>query len=332
MIGGIWNFDYAYIYLPILSVVTCMLVYRLVQWRRFMRYLGAFQSNNGAMLQGCSLQRYGMRTLLMFIGIIFLLLALLQPQWNKKEHKVYQQGRDIFIALDTSRSMLAADCRPNRLEFAKKKIKELLAQLSCDRIGLIVFSGTAFVQCPLTDDYAAFLLFLDQLDVETISSGTTACDQAIKTALQSFKSLSESKHKLLMLITDGEDFSHDLALVKQEAQRCSLHIVTLGVGTSQGAPIPCFDEHGVSKGHQKDKAGTIVISRLNETMLQAVARDSGGHYLKMSNDDSDIQNIVRILSSYEKNRFDDRTISQYEQQYPWFVAVSLICFVLEWFL
>lgn len=331
MFGGIWNFDYASIYLLILGFATCILVYRLMQWRTFMRRLGGYQSSN-IMLHGCSLQRYGIRTLLVFAGIICLILALFQPQWNKKEHKVYQQGRDIFIALDTSRSMLATDCKPNRLEFSKKKIKELLTQLSCDRIGLIVFSGTAFVQCPLTDDYAAFLLFLDQLDVETISSGTTACDQAIKTALQSFKSLSESKHKLLMLITDGEDFSHDLALVKTEAQRCSLHIVTLGVGTAQGAPIPCFDEHGVSKGHQKDKTGTIVISRLNENMLQSIARDSGGHYIKMSSDDSDIQNIVRILSSYEKNRFDDRTISQYEQQYPWFVAVSLICFSLEWFL
>lgn len=331
MFDSVWNFEYVGMYSILLVGVSLTLAYRVIRWRHVIVSLAAYSASK-RMLHGVSLFRYTIRSLCLFIGILFLLLALCQPQWNKKERVMYQQGRDMFIALDVSKSMLAADCKPTRLECAKRKIKDILASLSSDRVGLILFSGSAFVQCPLTDDYAAFQLFLDQVDVETIASGSTSCDEAIQTALQAFKEVSQTKEKLLILITDGEDFSHNLAGVKEQAIAQALHIIALGVGTTQGAPVPCFDEYGVCKGHQKDKQGNIVISRLNEPMLQAIAKDSAGQYIKMSVDDTDIRSLQHILSFYEKNKRDDRTVTQYEHQYPLFVAVSFICFVLEWFL
>src|SRR6266404_2794199 len=212
------------------------------------------------------------------VGVLFLCLAFLRPQWNKSEETIMQEGSDLYVALDISRSMLATDCSLNRLIFAKEKIKKLIQQLSCERIGLILFSGTAFVQCPLTSDYSAFNLYLDAVDAELISSGTTALDQAIIQALTSFEAVPERKNKLLVLFTDGEDFSHNLHDVKEQAADAHLSIFTIGIGTPEGAPVPLFDVNGKLIGHQKDKYGGVVISRLNEGILRSLSQDGGGNY------------------------------------------------------
>lgn len=265
-------------------------------------------------------------------GIALLCIALLRPAWGTIEEKIEQEGRDLFIALDISRSMLAQDYQPNRLEFAKTKIKSLLNYLRCERIGLILFSGSTIVQCPLTTDYAAFFMFLDQLDAETISSGTTALDQAIKKALEVFSAMPNKKSKLLVIFTDGEDFSSNLADIKKQALDIGMNIFTLGVGTPEGAPIPVVDERGRAHGHQRDAKGSIVISHLNEGILTTLARDSGGIYLRAQQDDSDLKTLVRHLESFEKEKFDDKKVSTEQERYYFFVALALLCFILEWFL
>jgi len=175
-------------------------------------------------------------------------------------------------------------------------------------------------------------MFLEQVDAELIASGTTALDRAIKTAIQSFKNMPERKSKLLVMFTDGEDFSSNLSSVKKEAQQEGLHIFTIGVGTTQGAPVPLFDMEGKQVGHQKDAKGNVVISRLNEGILQTLAEDAGGKYLPMTEDDTDLNTLVHYVHSYEKGRFEDKTFSRMEQQYPYFLSVSFLCFALEWLL
>lgn len=330
MFGITWAGTHQLWYVTALLLVTAVLIYKYIRTYRVAQLL-TVHAHTRALLINYSSARRLVSMILFFIGTLFVVLALCQPQWHKKEDVVHQQGRDLFIALDISRSMLAADCVPNRLTCAKEKIKQLLKQLSCERVGLIIFSGSTFVQCPLTADYGAFLLFLDQIDAETISSGQTRIDQAIKTAISSFQALS-CKHKLLVIVTDGEDFSDDLASVQQQARDQALHILTLGVGTAAGAPIPCVDELGRLKGHQKDASGAVVLSRLDAAGLQKIAHDSGGSYIPMTDDDTDIKTMVRLVGSYEKNEFEDRALSRYEEQYPWFIAVSLLCFCIEWFL
>lgn len=270
------------------------------------------------------------KTVLWVIGLSGLFLALLQPQWNKKERVVEQEGRDLFIALDISRSMLAQDIEPNRLQAAKEKIKQLLGALSFERVGLILFSGTAVVQCPLTVDYGAFTMFLDQVDAQSISGGTTSLDAAMHKALQAFKAAQGRKTKLLVIFTDGEDFSSNLNRIKEQASQENMNIFTVGVGTSQGAPVPLFDEQGAIKGHQLDKKGNVVISRLNEGILQNIALDSGGKYIHMSSDDKDIKSLIKIVESYEKERFAEKRTTGLEEQYPYFVALSFVCLLLEW--
>jgi Ca-activated chloride channel family protein len=173
-------------------------------------------------------------------------------------------------------------------------------------------------------------MFLDQLDVETISSGATALDQAIMYALRAFNVGPERKNKLLIMVTDGEDFSQNLTAVAQQAAQEHLRIFTLGVGTQEGAPIPVIDMQGKSQGHQKDSKGAIVISRLNEQMLSKLAHDCGGMYIKMSSDDTDVRMLLKAVSSYEKESLEDKKITQYHDQYPYFVAIAFVLLALEW--
>jgi len=331
MLGIHWAGTQNFIYAPLLVLVAVVLIYRMWLWHRVVAYLAA-DKQVAHVLPGFSYTRRVVRSLLFFIGTLFLFIALLRPQWHKRDEVIQQEGRDLFIALDISRSMLANDCVPDRLRCAKSKIKDLVRSLSCERVGLILFSGSTFVQCPLTTDYGAFYLFLDQIDAETISSGTTAFDQAIKTALNAFEAAPDRKNKLLVMFTDGEDFSHDLSGVKQRAVDAGMHIFTVGVGTPEGAPVPLFNERGAPVGHQKDAKGGVVISRLNEEILQSLAHDTSGRYVRMTLDNRDMQTIVDSVHSYEKEKFEDRTISRHEEQYPYPLAVSLLCFALEWLL
>lgn len=331
-VGVQWASTENLIYLPLLVCIIGILMYAFIRRRRIIAMLAALRWSD-LMLHAASPTRSIIKTFLMIIGCSALFLALLQPQWDKKEEMIEQQGRDLFIGLDISRSMLAQDIAPNRLAFAKEKIKKLVKKLSCERVGLILFSGSTFVQCPLTTDYGAFYLFLDQIDAESISSGTTAIDAAIAQALEAFKRGIERKNKLLVLFTDGEDFSSNLSQLKQEAVSTGMHIFTVGVGTSDGAPIPLFDIRGNQQGHQLDKKGKVVITRLNEGILYNLAQDSGGTYLRAQVDsDSDVDSLVQSVEQFEKERMDDKKISKFHEQYPYFVGVSFICFLLEWLL
>jgi Ca-activated chloride channel family protein len=268
------------------------------------------------------------------LGLFFLFIALLRPQ-GKSEEDVQQEGRDLYVALDISRSMLAADCAPTRLACAKQKIKQMLPLLTCERVGLILFSGSAFVQCPLTRDISAFTMFLDQVDTETISSGSTVFGRAIQKALDAFEDMPNKKNKLLVIVTDGEDFSSDLTALKERARDQGLHIFALGVGSVQGAPVPAFDVYGKPVGHQRDSKGAIVISRLNEQLLAGLAHDVGGEYIKINNsssDSSDIKKLVSRVQLFEKESFGAQKIRRAEEKYSYFVLVAFICFLLDWLL
>jgi len=329
--GIFWGAPERIIWMPILCVIMVILIYRVVRVRKSISLLVS-KRYEARFLSGFSRYKTYIKTGLLSIGFLFLFLVLLEPQWNKKEQVVEQEGRDLFIALDISRSMLVQDCAPDRITSAKQKIKLLLNCLTCERVGLILFSGSTFVQCPLTTDYGAMLMFLDQIDVETISSGTTALDEAIKQAITAFSVTPERKNKLLVIFTDGEDFSHNLTRVKQDATDVGMHIFTVGMGTVQGAPIPLFDAQGQAAGHQRNQKGGVVISQLNEKFLQEIAHDSGGTYIKMSADDSDMRSVVAQVAEFEKERYADKKITTFDQQYPYFIAVTFICFMLDWLL
>lgn len=319
------------------TVITFSLIFAVVVFFRFFK-TEKLITMLGQAKQRLNLFKKASRALFLFkaifliIGGISVFITLLQPQWNKKEEQVSQQGRDILIAVDISRSMLCADEKPNRLEFAKQKIKKILYNLKCDRVGLIVFAGDAVMQCPLTVDYAAFFMFLDNLDIDTISSGTTSLDGALHTALDAFKNMPEKKTKLLCIFTDGEDFSTNLATVKDQATEQGLSIFTFGVGSSRGAPIPIFDQKGKNIGFEKDAKGKIIMSKFNEGILKNLSEKTGGKYIKTTKDEADIQKFLSYVETFEKDSLGSANFNRYQEQYGYFVIISFICFGLEWIL
>ena len=319
-----------YTVLMTLFVGICLTVKTLKFYQVTRRLVS--QKFKSLLLQNGSLIKRLTKNILFLMGFVFLMLALLQPQWDKQEEVVEQEGRDLLIAVDISRSMLAKDVEPSRLEFAKQKIKKLLYNLSCERVGLILFSGTTVLQCPLTTDYAAFFMFLDQIDAETISSGTTSIDQAIRQALAVFDKLATKKTKLLCLFTDGEDFSTNLSGIKEQAASQGLSIFTFGVGSEHGAPIPIIDQSGKQTGFEKDDQGNVIMSKLNEGILSNLSKKTGGKYIHATTSDHDVQELINSVDLFEKDKLEDKTIGRLQEKYYYFVAVSFICFVLEWLL
>ncbi|MGB8468046.1 MAG: VWA domain-containing protein [Candidatus Babeliales bacterium] len=315
---------------PVLVILICI---RLVhEWRRSRAIRVWTGAQRAQLVRHFSLARQIIKTILLIGGLSSLLLALLRPCWGKTEERISQEGRDIVIAFDVSRSMLVQDLKPNRMTFAKNKVKQLLSQLQSERVALLIFAGSALVQCPLTTDYNAFYLFLDTLDAQTISSGTTAIDQALRKALQLFADTGTQKTKLLVMLTDGEDFSSNLSSVKQEAVQQGLTIFTLGIGTEQGGPVPVLDMRGNQQGYEKDAQGAVIMSRLNEGILRALAHETGGTYLTAQENASDVQEIKTQVEQFEREKFEDKTVVHWQERYFYFAAVACACLLLEWFL
>jgi Ca-activated chloride channel family protein len=318
-----------------LAMVLFIFLYILISHarksRRVVLFLAGAQQEK-KVLKGYQQWRRLLKYSLYFTSFFFLAVALLRPQWDLKNQIVEQEGRDILIALDISRSMLAEDLAPNRLEFAKEKIKKLLYNLSCDRVGLMIFSGATVMQCPLTTDYSTFFMFLDQLGTETISSNTTTLDSAVIKAIDVFRSMPERKSKIFCLFTDGEDFSDNLGRVKEVAHQEGISIFTIGIGTEHGAPIPVLNNMGVRIGLEKDEHGQIIMSQLNASILRELSDKSGGIYIQAVDSDTDIQELITHVERFETDQLESRKLNRLEEQYPYFVAVSFISLLLEWIL
>ena len=315
----------------IIGIALLILIYRLYKVRRVVDLL-TVPERRSTQLAHYSFSRRVLKVVCMTIGLIGLMVTYMRPQWQEEQETIAKQGRDVIIALDISRSMLATDMPPDRLQFAKQKIKQLITALKTERVGLMLFSGAAFMQCPLTEDQSAFSLFLDQVDVETISSGTTATQEAIAEAIRVFRAMPERKSRLLVLFTDGEDFSSNLMSLKQEAATIGLHIITVGVGTMEGAPIPLYNKRGQQEGHQVDVDGNVVITRLNEGILHRLAQDTGGIYVPVSTRNDDVRTIVSFVQGFEKEQLDDVSVKHFKEFYHYPLLVSFICFVIEWLL
>lgn len=284
------------------------------------------------LLKNYSQKTNRIKTGLLIVASLFIFLALLRPQWDDKEHSVAQEGRELFIALDISRSMLVEDIKPNRLTFAKSKIKRLLQLMPTDRVGLLVFSGDAVVQCPLTRDVGAFTMFLDQVDVESISLGTTSLENVIRKTLKTFSQMPARKNKILAIFTDGEDFSQDLSTLKEEAKEIGLHIFTYGVGTQQGGPVPIVDDTGNVTGYEQNEQKNVVISSLNPAMLQSLAYATDGKYISPTQSEEDLSELTKYVEQYEKEMFEDKELTKKEDRFSYFLGISFICLLLEWLL
>ncbi len=276
---------------------------------------------------GISAARQKIRVGCLVAAVACLILALARPQWGFDWEEIKQRGLDIVVAIDTSKSMLAEDIAPNRLARAKLAALELMQRAKADRLGLVAFAGTAFLQCPLTIDDAAFRQSVEALDVNIIPQGGTALAEAIRTALTAYKE--GDNYKILVLLTDGEDHDSGALEAAEKAAQEGLRIFTIGIGTAEGELLRIKNAQGGSD-YVRDEQGNVVKSHLNEKLLQQIAgATEGGFYLPLRGAKVIDTLYDEGLAKLPKSQHQEKFVRRYHERYHWPLAAAIVLLLVE---
>ncbi len=271
-----------------------------------------------------------LKLILFLLGLSFLTLGLVNPKIGTKLETIKREGVDIVFAVDVSKSMLAEDIAPNRLEKAKRLVSEIINQLASDRIGIIAYAGQAFPQLPITTDYGAAKMFLQSMNTDMLTSQGTAIDQAIELATTYYDD-EDQTNRVLFIISDGEDHSEGTTLgAVEDATELGIRIFTIGVGMPKGAPIP-IKRNGVVESLKKDAKGEVVITKLNEEVLIDIADDGNGEYINGANTEEAVEYIKEQLNQMDKKEFEAKQFAEYKDQYQWFLGAGLLFLFLDVF-
>jgi Ca-activated chloride channel family protein len=262
-----------------------------------------------------------------FLILASLSIALVNPMVGTRLETVKREGIDIVFAIDVSKSMLAADVRPNRLLKARQIISRTLDKLVSDRIGIIIYAGRAYPQLPITTDYSAARMFLNNISTDLIPSQGTAIAEAIELA-NDFYDDEDQKNRVLVLLTDGEDHESGYVAAAEEARAKGIKVITVGIGTRRGAPVPDI-RNGRNIGYKKDRNGEVVISKLSPDVLREIASLTEGLYVNGTNTRQTVEEIMGSVDELEKKEFEAQLYADYEDQFQWFLAVALLLMVLD---
>lgn len=307
----------------LLLVPLIPVVYGVVRFfrRRSLRKLGD-EALVSDLMPSYSPVKGWIRIILFAVAFFFFIIGLARPQVGAKLSERKTKGSEIMICLDVSNSMLAQDYSPNRLERAKLAISRMTDKLQEDRIGLIVFAGSSFVQLPITADYISAKMFLSSVDTKSVPVQGTAIGDAILTAAKSF-SLQSEKSRAIVVITDGENHEDDPVDAAKQAAELGIRVYTIGIGSQHGQPIPMDGEL------MKDKDGNIVVTRLDEEILKQVAKAGNGAYVHAGNDEFGLNPIIEDLRRLEDEEFNSVVFEEYDEQYMYFFAIALVLFIIE---
>ncbi len=318
------NPEFLYLLL-ILPVLAGLFIVNRVRSRNAMRKLG-----DTALISRLMPELSGTRPVLKFIlvlaGISAIIIVIARPQYGSKLEEVRKQGVEVIIALDVSNSMLAEDIQPDRLTRAKQAISRLVDNLSNDKIGLIVFAGDAYTQIPITTDYISAKMFLSTIGPDIVPKQGTAIGAAIKLAAKSFTP-GEGKSRAIIIITDGENHEDDPLAEAEEAAKAGIVIHAIGIGSSEGVPIPVST--GGRKDYLKDQDGTTVITRLDEEILKKIAVTGGGNYIRASSSSIGLDEIFSDIRKMDQSELESSVYTEYNDQFQIFAALALILLVIE---
>ncbi|WP_291865436.1 VWA domain-containing protein [Maribacter sp.] len=271
-----------------------------------------------------------LKLILFLLGLALLIIGLVNPKIGTKLETVKREGVDIVFAVDVSKSMLAEDIAPNRLEKAKRLVSEIINQLGSDRIGIIAYAGQAYPQLPITTDYGAAKMFLQSMNTNMLTSQGTAINEAIELATTYYDD-DEQTNRVLFIISDGEDHSEGLTSdAVDEAIEEGIQIFTIGVGNAKGAPIP-IKRNGVVETLKKDSQGEVVITKLNKKVLVDIADDGNGEYIDGTNTEIAVEFIKEQLLKMDKTEFEAKQFAEYKDQFQWFLAAGLLFLFLDVF-
>jgi Ca-activated chloride channel homolog len=335
---GPWRFTFlgysaglaqpAYLVLALLGLAlgALALVVALRRRARLARVLPARHAERLA--PGVSRRRPALQGSLYGLGLALLGLALAQPQCGSKSEVVKKRGIDVVVALDASKSMLARDVAPSRLERAKLELTTLLDELKGDRVGLVVFAGEAFVQSPLTSDYAAAKLFLGAVAPEQMPQGGSNIGAALRLSKQVLDGADRgAKERVVVLLSDGEDLFGEVDEAVRELSDAGIQVLTVGVGSEAGEPIPLTNRRGEFVDYQKDRSGQTVITRLDRAGLSAIAEATGGAFFFQQRGVAMAQVLERI-ERLQKSELESRVAVRYDERFQYFAAPGLALLVL----
>jgi len=299
-------------------------------WKRRMGLLLRFGHPDtlGELIRSRSTKKILWKSALLMMGFVFLIIALAQPQWGEEKKQLKRKGIELIFMVDTSLSMLAQDVKPNRMEKAKFLMKSFLSRVEGDRVGIVTFAGTGFLQSPLTLDYSAFSLFANSLGVGYVPDPGTSLSNGISMAVRSFPD-TEKKYRALIVLSDGETSDEQLGGAIELAKKEKVRVYTIGIGTAEGEPIPLRSTEGKTGGYKKDRQGRIVITKLNKSLLEQIARETGGLYFPASPSEREVEYIYQHLQSLGKKELKERTIIEREDHFQFFLLLGLIVLILE---
>jgi len=278
-----------------------------------------------------SLFKSALKVMVLCLAFACLVIALVNPKIGTKLETVKREGVDIVFAVDVSKSMLAEDIAPNRLEKSKQLVTQIINNLGSDRIGIIAYAARAFPQLPITTDYGAAKMFLNNMNTDMLSSQGTAIDEAIKLSETYFDD-EQQTNRVLIIISDGEDHGEEAVSVAEEANSNSgIRIFTVGVGDVKGGPIP-EKRDGIVLNYKKDSNGETVVTRLNEETLQGIAKAANGIYINGRNTADVVKNIGDILNNMDKTEFETKQYADFKDQFQWFLGFGIFFLLLDIFL
>ena len=313
-----------YKFLWLLLLVPAFLIgYGVVRFFR-KRRVAAFGDERlvGELMPSYSGSKGWVRMVLFSLAFTFFVVGLSRPQVGAKLSERETRGAEIMIALDVSNSMLAQDYSPSRLERAKLAISRIVDKLQEDRIGLVVFAGSSFVQLPITTDYVSAKMFLSSVDTGSVPIQGTAIGDAISTCARGFSAQSD-KSRAIIVITDGENHEDDAVAAAKDAADVGIRIYTIGVGSPEGQPISLNGEL------MKDSEGNIVVTKLDEKVLKDIARAGNGAYVHAGNEEFGLNPILDDIQRLEEEKFNSVVFEEYDEQFMYFFAIALVLFVLE---
>lgn len=269
----------------------------------------------------------GLKFCLLILSLVFLVIGLVNPKIGTKLETVKREGIDVIFAIDVSKSMLAEDVAPSRLEKGKQLVSQIINNLGNDRIGIIAYSGSAFPVLPITSDYNVGKMFLQTMNPGMISSQGTSIDQAI-TLATTFIEKKDKTNKLLIIITDGEDHSEAAEEAAEEAKKLGLKIITVGVGTENGGTIP-LKVNGEVQSLQRDQNNEVVVTKRNEEILKRIAKSAGGGYIGGNSTKNVLEYIKNALDNIQKTEFESTQIADFKSQFQWFLGFGFLLLFVD---
>jgi len=325
------RFEHLQLLWALALVPLMILVYLLVKrWQR--KALKAFGDHKTVrqIIPEVSFSRPKIKFWIFLLAFTSLILAAANPQIGTKTEESKRSGSDLIVLLDVSNSMLAGDLSPSRLENAKRAISQMIDNLHNDRIGIIIFAGEAYVQLPITTDYSAAKLFLNNITTDIVPTQGTAIGAAIEMGMKSFD-LVNGTSKAMVIMTDGENHEDDAVSAAKSANSKDVTIHVIGLGSPEGAPMPIY-QNGNPVGFRKDEKGETILSKLNEEMCKEIAAAGNGAYVRATNANSGLNIVLDQVNKMQKKTYDSRMFKNYEDRFQFFVGITLVLLLLEFFI